>query len=196
MASRKKSSKKKNKTTKKKSRVEKPNNKKTIKEISEETDIPQEFLEKLEEDSIKLKPKHMVTIKTLVKNGCTNNQIMSILDVSCSTYYRWRDRHPEIFKVLETWKDYADSEVEKSLYQCAIGYTTYETKVISNKDGIVTKVMKIPVEHTPDVTAQMKWLHNRKPDKWRKNPVDNTNSDDKLGQLVKLFKKTAEEIDS
>ena len=59
----------------------------------------------------------------------------------------------------------ADTRVEQSLYQRAVGYS-FKSEKIFYKDGEVTRVPI--VEHVPpDVTAQIFWLKNRDPARWR-----------------------------
>jgi len=63
-------------------------------------------------------------------------------------------------------KDEADNRVERSLYARATGYSYDAVKIFHTKDG---KIIKVPyTEHVPpDVTAQIYWLKNRRPDRWR-----------------------------
>jgi hypothetical protein len=67
---------------------------------------------------------------------------------------------------LKAGKEEADSRVEQSLCQRAVGYSFESEKVFCNKDGEVTRVPI--VEHVPpDVTACIFWLKNRDPAHWR-----------------------------
>jgi hypothetical protein len=60
----------------------------------------------------------------------------------------------------------SDARVERSLYNRAVGYSFNSEKIFCNKDGEVTRVPI--VEHVPpDVTAQIFWLKNRDPARWR-----------------------------
>ncbi len=74
--------------------------------------------------------------------------------------------HQEFFEATRVGKEYADNRVERSFYQRAVGYEYDLVKTVRrNKNGLtVTDTIK----HVPgDVTAQMKWLCNRMPHKWR-----------------------------
>jgi hypothetical protein len=56
--------------------------------------------------------------------------------------------------------------VVRSLYSRAVGYSFNSEKIFCNKDGEVTRVPI--VEYVPpDVTAQIFWLKNRDPARWR-----------------------------
>ena len=76
-------------------------------------------------------------------------------------------------------KDEADNRVERSLYARATGYSYDAVKIFHTKDG---KVIKVPyTEHVPpDVTAQIYWLKNRRPDHWR----DVQNIEARMGHYV------------
>ena len=78
----------------------------------------------------------------------------------------WKAQHPDFLGSLKAGKEEADARVEQSLYQRAAGYSYNAEKIFCNKDGEVTRVPI--VEHVPpDVTAQIFWLKNRDPARWR-----------------------------
>jgi hypothetical protein len=69
--------------------------------------------------------------------------------------------------------------VERSLYECANGYSDDAVKIFCDKNGNVTKVPY--QEHVPpDVTACIFWLKNRKPADWR----DVQNVEHVLGRYI------------
>jgi hypothetical protein len=87
-------------------------------------------------------------------------------DVSVVTIDSWKIRYPEFLGPLKAGKEEADKRVERSLYQRAVGYSYNAVKIFCDKNGNVTKVPY--KEHVPpDVTAQIFWLKNRDPAKWR-----------------------------
>jgi hypothetical protein len=67
---------------------------------------------------------------------------------------------------MKIGKAVADDRVERSFYQRACGYEYDSRKIVtSTKNGVTVTETS---EHVPgDVTAQMKWLCNRMPRKWR-----------------------------
>lgn len=79
------------------------------------------------------------------RDGLTNEQIAYNCDCNTATLYEWMKKFPEIDNALKKGKEVVDFEVENALYQSAISGNT---------------------------TAQIFWLKNRKPDKWRDNPKD------------------------
>ena len=61
--------------------------------------------------------------------------------------------------------------MENSLLKRALGYEYTEERIeVSEKDGrkVVQTVKTVP----PDTTAQIFWLKNRRPDKWREKQVE------------------------
>lgn len=98
--------------------------------------------------------------------GATNVQIGQELGVSEETFNNWRKAHPEFAESLKSAKLTPDEQVEKSLLQRALGYETTETSLTRGPDGETT--IKTTVRRVaPNVTAQIFWLKNRRPDLWR-----------------------------
>ena len=68
--------------------------------------------------------------------------------------------------------------MENALLKRALGYEAEETTTeIREENGKKTKYIKKTMRHVlPDTTAQIFWLKNRRPDKWRDKHeiVDNT----------------------
>lgn len=76
----------------------------------------------------------------LIRLGLTDAEICKELDVSVPTYYRWRANFPEFRKATNEAKDAQDDRVVDSL---------------------------IRVANEGNVTAQIFWLKNRRPEQWR-----------------------------
>lgn len=112
----------------------------------------------------KLTPEMAARIFYLSRRGLTDKEIAEVLLLSESTLTIWK-RDPNFFTFLNKAKDLADSLVERSLYERAMGYDHPEDKVFCT-DGVVTTVPTI--KHIPpDVTAQIFWLKNRRKADWR-----------------------------
>ena len=71
-------------------------------------------------------------------------------------------KYSEISESLKSNKEIADIAVENALYKRAIGYQYTETTKEAGK--VVKTVVK---EVAPDTTAQIFWLKNRQPERWR-----------------------------
>ena len=74
------------------------------------------------------------------RNGLTNEQIASNMDIVVSTLWEWRKKSPKISNALKIGKDEADIQVENALYKAALEGNT---------------------------TAMIFWLKNRRSKDWR-----------------------------
>lgn len=74
------------------------------------------------------------------RNGLTNEQIASNMDIVVSTLWEWRKKSPKISNALKIGKDEADIQVENALYKAALEGNT---------------------------TAMIFWLKNRRFKEWR-----------------------------
>jgi hypothetical protein len=79
-------------------------------------------------------------VEMWARDGLTEEEIMTRLGIGNTTFYRWKNIHEEFREALKSSKAVADARVEKALYTKAL-------------DG--------------DTTAQIFWLKNRQPGKWR-----------------------------
>ncbi len=69
-------------------------------------------------------------------------------------------------EALKKGKEIVDYEVENALLKRALGYKYDEVTIEEFDDGSV-KTKTVTKEVIPDTTAQIFWLKNRRPDKWR-----------------------------
>lgn len=106
------------------------------------------------------------------RDGLTNDEIAQKLGISTSTLYNWQKKYVEFLEALKKGKQVVDAKVEKALLKRALGYDYEEIKVTVNESG-QKKVEKTKKQVKPDTTAQIFWLKNRLPDKWRdKHEID------------------------
>lgn len=106
----------------------------------------------------------------MLLRGATVEEIADEMGVNKTTLYRWAKEHEEFRNALNESRDLADMDVERTLYQRAMGFKSRETKkVIEIVDGQpqVKRVEETERELAPDVTACIFWLKNRQPAIWR-----------------------------
>lgn len=125
----------------------------------------------------KFDPKKMSAVELMARRGFTDKEIARCLGVTEQTVNNWKKAHPDFFESLKEWKDHADQNVERSLYERATGYTAPDTKAqwvegAEVVDGNVVKTgrweyAEMKKHYPPDTTAQIFWLKNRKKDEWR-----------------------------
>lgn len=110
----------------------------------------------------------------------TDEQICKKIGIHIATLCEWKNKFPELAEALKKGKAPVDISVENALLKRALGYQYEETiteieSVPTGKIGEdgneilkqikhIKKVMKTVL---PDTTAQIFWLKNRRPDRWR-----------------------------
>lgn len=119
-------------------------------------------------------------VEKLAGLGLTMEELAYCLGVNRTTIYYWREK-PEFSEALDKGKAIADSKVVGSLYRRALGYKYTEVHteeiiiMVDGKRAPGKKIKKIRKEVVPDVVAQIFWLKNRQPDKWRdRQEIDHT----------------------
>lgn len=113
------------------------------------------------------------------RDGLTDEQIAHNMGITRSTLAEWKKRFPSISDTLKAGKEVVDYKVENALLKRALGYK--ETELKMTKDGTLVQVEK---EVPPDVTAQIFWLKNRRPDKWRDKPSLEASENGYLADLI------------
>ena len=104
--------------------------------------------------------KGLVLVEGWARDGLTDLQIAHNIGIRESTFYDWKNKHSEFSEALKRSKEVADYEVESALFKKA-------------KMG--------------DTTAQIFWLKNRRPEKWRdKTDMTVTPSNGVLESLLEL----------
>lgn len=111
------------------------------------------------------KPEYAEQARKLCKLGATNADLADFFGVTFQTINNWRVANQEFFDALKIGKDEVDQQVERSLFQRAMGYSCNEDdiRVIDNQIVITPTVKHYP----PDTTAMIFWLKNRKSAEWR-----------------------------
>lgn len=95
-------------------------------------------------------------------SGLTDEQIALNLNIGVSTLHEYKKKYPEFLESLKKGKDIADAQVVNALFKTATGFTYYEE--VTNALGDTVSIAKYA---KPNTTAQIFWLKNRCPDKWR-----------------------------
>ena len=129
----------------------------------------------------------LLLIEGWARDGLTCADISHNMGIARQTLYSWKNKNAQIREALSHGKDVADRRVENALYKRAIGYDVEEVEIIDDGKRIRTKTTR---KHIPgDVTAQIYWLKNRKPDVWRDKRETTVSADvEDLSPLVELLK--------
>lgn len=101
--------------------------------------------------------------------GYTDKQLADFFNVSEQTINAWKTKHPKFLESIKRGKEIADIEVVESLYKRALGIEYEEVELKTDGKAKSKRVVKkfIP----PDTTAQIFWLKNRQPQKWRDKQI-------------------------
>lgn len=113
------------------------------------------------------KPEFAKQASKLAELGATDQELADFFEVDVRTIYRWKHDHADFCHSLKLGKDVADTRVERSLYQKAIGYEQDEVKIFM--PGGATQPVYAPyrAKIAPDTTAAIFWLKNRRSQEWR-----------------------------
>lgn len=144
-----------------------------------------------------LEPDGLLLLEGWARDGLTDEQIASNCGISTATLYNWKNDHVEILEALKKGKEVVDIQVENALLRRALGYQYDEVTREKVKDKVtgfsclsITK--KVTKEVQPDTLAQIFWLKNRRPDKWRDKPIDIA-GDGKENNLLQAIADSAQE---
>jgi len=127
---------------------------------------------------------HPHVVYWMANAGLTDEQIAKEFKIVKNTIYAWRRKYPDFDLAMAEGKRAPDERVERSLYQRAVGYSCPEDKIMQyeGKPIIVHTIKHYP----PEVVAQIFWLKNRQPDKWRdKHEID---FGEQLDKVVEAFR--------
>ena len=112
-----------------------------------------------------LTPEGLLKLEAWARDGLIDEQIAENAGITTSTLYEWKKKYPDISEALKKGKEIVDIQVENALLKRALGYSYKETKTEVTAEG--DKVTVTVKEVVPDTTAQIFWLKNRRPDRWR-----------------------------
>ncbi len=101
------------------------------------------------------------------RDGLTDEQIAHNMGISRKTLAEWKKRYSDICDTLKKGKEIVDYEVENALLSKALN---------------------------GDTTAQIFWLKNRRPDKWRDKPAANDGGQTADDNFMDALNCKAEEV--
>lgn len=114
-----------------------------------------------------LTPEGLLKIEGWARDGLTDEQIAKNMGIGYSTLQTWKSKYQDIQDTLKRGKEVVDREVENALLKRALGYSYNEVTQEADELGELSVTKVVTKQVSPDVTAQIFWLKNRKPGKWR-----------------------------
>lgn len=114
-----------------------------------------------------LTPEGLLLLEGWARDGLTDEQIAEKIGIRRETLYEWKKNYPNISNALKKGKEVVDYEVENALLSSALEGNT---------------------------TAQIFWLKNRRPDKWRDKQKEDTDTAalEKLDNILREIREDAE----
>lgn len=121
----------------------------------------------------------LILVEGWARDGLTDEQIAKNLGIGIRTFYEYKEKYLQFSQSLKRGKEVVDTEVENALLKKALGNKETLKKPVKLKQVIYSDAGKklkefeeiVMVEEevliTPDTTAQIFWLKNRKPGVWR-----------------------------
>lgn len=104
-----------------------------------------------------LEPDGLTLLEGWARDGLTDEQIAHNCGITATTLYDWKNRFTEISEALKKGKEVVDYQVENALLNKAL---------------------------CGDTTAQIFWLKNRRPDKWRDKPQEEKQATDTVKVII------------
>lgn len=98
-------------------------------------------------------------IQDWVRNGATDEVIAKKLGISRDSLYEYKKQFPDFSDLLKKNKEYVDLQVENALLKSALN---------------------------GNITAQIFWLKNRCPEKWRDKPIEKECETNDEGIVIKI----------
>ena len=131
-----------------------------------------------------LTPDGLLRIEGWARDGLSLAQIAHNVGVADSTFRRWKEENEALSAAIKRGNAPVDLEVENAMLKSALGHKETVRKAIKVKtekqkvgEG---KIVEEHIEYVdeevyipPQVIAQIFWLKNRRPDKW-KDKVEQT----------------------
>lgn len=113
-----------------------------------------------------LTPEGLLKLEGWAREGLTDEQIAGKMGIHRDTLNEWKKKYSDISDTLKRGKEVVDLQVENALLKRALGYE-YEEVTEEYELGTLTKKKVTKKQVIPDTTAQIFWLKNRRPDKWK-----------------------------
>ena len=120
----------------------------------------------------------LLLLEGWARDGLTDEQIAHNIGINVKTLWDWKVRFDPICNAIKRGKAPVDIQVENALLKRALGYEYEEVTTEITETPYIDKrgkervrkqkhVKKTKKVVLPETAAQIFWLKNRRPDKWR-----------------------------
>jgi hypothetical protein len=127
-----------------------------------------------------------------MRDGLTEKDGAKQLGISYTLWKEWKNAYPSFATAIKQGKAPVDAAVENALLKRALGYS-YTEITVERAGGATIQRKRVRKDVPGDVTAQIFWLKNRRPDRWRDVSRKELTGPD--GQPLLTWADLAEEVD-
>lgn len=110
----------------------------------------------------------LTLVEGWARDGLTNEQIAHNLGISIALLYKYQKEHIEFLESLKKGKEVIDYQVENALLKNALD---------------------------ENVTAQIYWLNNRKPQQWKSKRENTESNKEEISKVEQILVKIREEAE-
>lgn len=103
--------------------------------------------------------------RAMCRFGAVDEDLAEAFGVHVSQIHRWKKQHPEFAEALELSKPIANAHVERALIQNAVGWEHEAVKLFMHEGKVIEH--RYIERFKPDTVAQIFFLKNRDPERWR-----------------------------
>lgn len=97
--------------------------------------------------------------------GGTQPDLAEAFSIDLRTVERWMAEGATFCRAVKVARGSLDDDVERSLYERAMGFEHDEEKIFCSEGDIVRADTR--KKYAPDTVAAIFWLKNRRPERWR-----------------------------
>lgn len=148
----------------------------------------------------------LAVLQAWARAGLSDEKIAKHIGISRSTLNDWKKKHGKIREALSTGKEYANRQVENSLYKMTQGGKVQVRKAFKLKrvkyDSCGKKVEEEEYLDTceedqyiePDIKAIIFWLKNKMPEEWKEKITENDAGEENQERMVVLTPREINEM--
>ncbi|HEY8390791.1 MAG TPA: helix-turn-helix domain-containing protein [Clostridia bacterium] len=126
------------------------------------------------------------------RDGLTDEEIAGKIGIQRTTIYDWKKRFPDFADALKNGKEVVDYKVEQALLKKALGFKETIRKPVRlrrGEDWDEIEYVDEEIYYPPDTTAQIFWLKNRKPNRWKNDDryiVEKNDAEEKQADMHQI----------
>ncbi|MBE6646108.1 MAG: hypothetical protein E7611_00535 [Ruminococcaceae bacterium] len=139
------------------------------------------------------------TIRRLAEEGFSDEEIAERCGLTFDVFQRWRKKYAKFRDAIEIGRKEADFSVVEALYKKATGYSvktnkTHKLKRVDYDPDTGKKVkeyeeLAVGFDESyvpPDLKAEIFWLKNRQPCRWKEKELHVDDGEDGEGGIVEI----------